>query len=285
VYRTVFVSDLHLGCSYSQAEMFLGFLERCDAENIYLVGDFIDGWSLKRSWQWSPLCDQVLERLLEMASCGANIFYTPGNHDAFLRRVGRLASQAACVTVQDELVHELADGRRFLVTHGDLFDNVELRAQWLSLLGGAAYEFLIGANLLVNRVRRSLNLKPWRFSAAIKTRVKSAVRFMSKFERRLAEHARDRGCEGVICGHIHMPQLGRQYSITYCNTGDWVEHCTALLEHPNGRLELVQYQPDSVETLHEEEPRSGRDLLQYGRRRARARVPSDGDHGRVAIGA
>ncbi len=256
--RAIFISDTHLGCRYAQAEALLAFLERHQPHYLYLVGDIIDGWRLRRSWHWEPIYNRILRRLLELSAVGVKVCYAPGNHDSFLRHFledfGRLE-------IADEFIHEGSDGRRYLITHGDQFDNVELRSQWLSIIGSFAYDSLVWLNGVVNRVRRCFGRSHWPFSATLKQRVKQAVTFVSNFERRLAQHALDRRCDGVVCGHIHTPALREEHGITYCNTGDWVEHRTALLEYDDGTLEVVHLD----EQGHEATPPERSPLISFGR--------------------
>lgn len=237
-FRTLFVSDVHLGCRYSQAEHLYSLLISTQPERLYLVGDFIDGWRLKRRWHWREIYIRILQRLVQLASQGTQIYYTPGNHDEFLRDY---LHDFGFVTVENEFIHETADGRRFVVLHGDRFDDVERHTRWLSVLGAWIYDGLVCANGIVNDIRRRLNLQDCRFSAEVKVWTKSAVRFISDFEERLVCHAKDLECDGVVCGHIHVPRIERFGEVLYCNTGDWVEHCTALVEHESGKLELLNW--------------------------------------------
>ncbi len=235
--RTLFVRDLHLGSRCSQAEDFLFLLESYRPETLYLVGDIVDGWRLRRRWYWRPVFSAILLRLREMAEEGTRICYTPGNHDECLRPfLGNLG----LLELADEFIHEAADGRRLLVLHGDKFDDVEQCAPWLSLFGSAAYDSLIRVNSWVNSIRRRLRRENWSFSAAVKFRVKSAVAFISRFEERLREHAGEMGCDGVVCGHIHAPALALREGLLYANSGDWVEHRTALVEDAAGCIKLVE---------------------------------------------
>ena len=237
-YRALFVSDVHLGCRYSQAEAFLSFLNSIQVDRLYLVGDFIDGWRLRRRWHWQLVYVQIFQRLVEMATQGTEIFYTPGNHDEFLRDYFH---DFGWIRVADQFVHQTLDGRRLAVLHGDKFDDFERQAKWLSKLGSIGYDGLIRANSLVNLIRRGLCLEDCRFSSQVKVWTKQAVQFISDFEERLICHAKDTDCDGVICGHIHVPRLDRVRNFVYCNTGDWVEHCTALVEHVDGELELIEW--------------------------------------------
>ena len=246
-FRTLFLSDVHLGCRYSQAENLLLLLESVEPDQIYIVGDFIDGWRLKRRWHWQVVYVRILQRLMQLAMQGTQIFYTPGNHDEFLRDY---LHDFGLVTVSDQFIHSTADGRRFVVLHGDQFDNIERRAKWLSVVGAYAYDTLVCANGLVNGVRRRLNLDHCRFSSHVKVWVKQAVQFISDFEERLVCHAKELDCDGVICGHIHVPRIVRFGDVVYCNTGDWVEHRTALVEYDTGELELIEWSQEQTQSLH-----------------------------------
>ena len=243
--RTLFVSDVHLGCKYSQTDAFLNFLEHHEPETIYLVGDFIDGWRLKKKWYWNETKSRVVQHLIEMANCGVRIVYTPGNHDDFLREHDY---QFDFVEIVNEIIHTTADGRRFYIAHGDMFDHVERNHRWLSLAGSVGYDLLCWASALINRVRRCIQMAPCNFSSWAKRRVKRAVQFVSDFEQRIIQHARQLQCDGVICGHIHTPTIAQSGDVVYCNTGDWVENRTGIIEHFDGALELVRWDWTRSET-------------------------------------
>lgn len=242
--RSIFVSDLHLGCRYSRASELLAWLERHEPEYLYLVGDIIDGWRLRRKWHWQPEYSQLLRRLMELAANGTQIRYTPGNHDAFLRP---FISDFGLVEIADEFTHTTADGRQFLVLHGDQFDNVEIRAQWLSVLGSVAYDALLFCASGVSRLQRLLRLPVSDLAGNVKRQVKQAVRFVSNFEERLARHAREAGCDGIVCGHVHTPTATRLHGVSYFNTGDWVENRSALIEYGDGCLEVQHLPADPAE--------------------------------------
>jgi UDP-2,3-diacylglucosamine pyrophosphatase LpxH len=244
--RAMFVSDVHLGCRFAQPEHFLHFMERIRPEQLFIVGDFLDGWKLRASWRWLPVYTRIVQRLLELAHGGTELFYTPGNHDAFLRCAALrqiVENVAVNVQVQDEFIFHALDGRRFLVIHGDKFDVIETRYRWLSMLTSLVYEPLLLINWWTNRLLRPPGSSPYATCAVIKDKVKTAVRFISSFERDLFRHARLRGCDGVICGHIHKPAVIRSGEMTYLNTGDWVENCTALVEYHDGSIYLESYYP------------------------------------------
>ena len=238
--RTIWISDLHLGTRSAQVEGLLDFLAHHTADRYYLVGDIIDGWALQRSWYWPTSHNDVLQALLNRAQ-DAEMIYLPGNHDEAARQFPGL--QLGGITIQEQAVHTTADGRRLRVLHGDQFDGVVRHARWLSKLGGFAYQSLLTLNRPLNRVRRWLN-KPYRsLAAAAKTTTKRAVQYIADFEDAVVERARREAVDGVVCGHIHVPELRPIRDITYANTGDWVENCTALLEHPDGRLDLRHWAP------------------------------------------
>lgn len=239
-YRTLFLSDIHLGSRNCQADLLLDFLRNHDAETIYLVGDIFDGWRLKRSWYWPQSHNDVVQKFLRKVRKGARVVYIPGNHDDFVRAYAGMFFGG--VEIAGSAIHELADGRRFLVVHGDEFDLVARHARWLALVGDWAYEVALNLNASFNRLRRLLGFEYWSFSAWAKFKVKNAVNFISAFESALILQAERLGVDGVVCGHIHHPCIQEVGPITYVNTGDFVESCTALLEHHNGWLEIVRWQ-------------------------------------------
>lgn len=238
-YRTVWISDTHLGTKGCKAELLLDFLKHTRCETLYLVGDIIDGWRLKRSWYWTSVQNDVVQEVLRKARNGARVVYVPGNHDEALRDYTNLAFGG--VEVRSEAIHETADGRRLLVLHGDQFDGVVKYARWLALLGDRAYNALLWLNHYFNVARRLLDLPYWSLSAFLKHKVKNAVEFISRFEEAVAAEARKRKVDGVVCGHIHHPEIREIDGILYCNDGDWVESCSALVEQPDGRLEILHW--------------------------------------------
>ena len=238
-FKALFLSDVHLGTRGCQAELLLDFMRLHDAETIYLVGDIIDGWRLKKAWHWPQAHNDVVQKLLRKGRKGARIVYLPGNHDEFLRSY--LGTHFGGVEVVDSIVHEAVDGRRFLVIHGDQFDVVVRHARWLAYLGDWAYDVALGVNTIVNRVRRLIGSPYWSLSAWAKLKVKNAVNFIGAFEQALTHEARRAGADGVICGHIHHAAIQDLSGITYVNTGDWVESCTAVAEHHDGRFEILRW--------------------------------------------
>lgn len=249
-FRTIFISDFHLGTRRTQAGQLLDFLKHTESDELYLVGDIIDNWSLKRSWYWAQEHNDVIQKLLRKARKGTRITYIPGNHDSQFRDF--CGQQFGNVRVEREAVHTTADGRRYLVLHGDKFDGVVLYAEWLAHLGDVAYSVAVAANVVVNKARRALRMPYWSLSAYLKRRVKRAVEFVSRFETAMARAARRADAQGVVCGHIHTAEERWVDGIHYCNDGDWMESCTALVEHTDGRLELIDWSRDRARLLGED---------------------------------
>ena len=238
-YRTIWISDLHLGTRGCKAEFLLDFLRYTEAETIYLVGDIIDCWRLKKSWYWPQAHNDVIQKVLRKVRKGTRVIYVPGNHDEALRGFTQL--QFGGVEVVKDAIHVTADGRRLLVLHGDMFDAVVMHARWLALLGDGAYTTALWVNRHFNTARRRLGYPYWSLSAYLKRRVKNAMQYIASFADAVANEARRRGVEGIVCGHIHHAEIRPIGDILYCNSGDWVESCTALVEHFDGRLELVDW--------------------------------------------
>lgn len=242
-YRTVWISDIHLGTRGCNAAMLLDFLSAIECETLYLVGDIVDGWRLRKGWYWPDAHNEVVRRLLKMAHRGTRVILIAGNHDEMLRPYAGMSFGG--VELALDAIHTTADGRRLLITHGDAFDGVVLYARWLAFLGDQAYELLLRANIVFNAVRRRMNLPYWSLSACIKRRVKNAVQFVCAFEEAVAHAAREKGVDGVVCGHIHCAEIRQIGDITYYNDGDWVESCTALVEARNGAMTLVDWVAES----------------------------------------
>jgi UDP-2,3-diacylglucosamine pyrophosphatase LpxH len=238
-YRSVFISDLHLGTPGCKAECLLDFLHHVESEYLYLVGDIVDGWRLKKRWFWPEHHDQILHTLLARASRGTRVVYLPGNHDEALRRL--IGCTLGGVRILHDAIHKTADGRRLLVIHGDVFDGVCTEVRWLARLGSIAYETTLTINTGFNVVRRWLGLGYWPLSAFLKAQVKAAVNFVERYEQSLAAEAKRRAVAGVVCGHVHKPEIRTIEGVQYYNDGDWVESCSALVEHWDGRLELLHW--------------------------------------------
>lgn len=237
--RTVWVSDIHLGTAGCQADLLCDFLHSIECETLYLVGDIVDGWRLRKGWYWPDQHNEVIRRVLKMAHRGTRVIYIPGNHDEMFRDYAGLSFGG--VEVQLEAIHTTADGRNLLVTHGDAFDGIVLYARWLAFLGDQAYTLLLRANIILNAIRRRLNMPYWSLSSYLKMRVKNAVQFIGKYEEVVAREAAQRGVEGVVCGHIHSAEIREFGSITYYNDGDWVESCTALTEAKDGTMSIINW--------------------------------------------
>ena len=240
-YRSVFISDTHLGTRGCRADFLADFLKSVSCENLFLVGDIIDGWRLRRSWFWDQHHDEVLRLILRAARGGANVVYVPGNHDEMMRKYVPLGLEICGVKLQMEAQHVTADGKRLLITHGDAFDSVVRHARILALLGDWAYTLALGVNRYFNKIRVRLGYPYWSLSAWLKRQVKEAVKAIDRFETALADDAGRRGFDGVVCGHIHHAEMRMVNGVMYLNDGDWVESCTALVEHHDGRLELIDW--------------------------------------------
>ncbi len=238
-YRAIWISDLHLGTRGSKAHFLLDFLRHTDSEFLYLVGDIVDGWRMRKSWYWAQSHNDVIQKVLRKARKGTKVIYIPGNHDEWLRDYTDL--QLGGVLLLPEAIHVTADGRRLLVMHGDAFDGVVRYARWLAHLGDGAYELALMFNTVFNHVRRRLGYPYWSLSAYLKSRVKNAVQFIDDFANAIAVAARERDVDGVVCGHIHHAEMRHIGEVLYCNDGDWVESCTALVEHVDGRLEILHW--------------------------------------------
>ena len=238
-YRALFISDVHLGTRSAQTEALLEFLRLVDADVIYLVGDIVDFWKVRRGPHWPQSHNDVVQKILRLARKGVEVIYVPGNHDDRVRDF--CGAHFGGVQVALDYIHQTADGRKFLVTHGDAFDGVVQHAKWLAFLGDWSYRALIRLNTVFNQGRRLFGLPYWSLSAFLKAKVKSALQFIENFEQAVADEARRRGCDGVICGHIHKAEMRHIDGITYVNDGDWVESCTALVEHPDGKLEILEW--------------------------------------------
>jgi UDP-2,3-diacylglucosamine pyrophosphatase LpxH len=237
--RAVFVSDIHLGTAGCQAKALLDFLKHHPSDNLYLVGDIVDGWQLRRRWFWPQAHNDVVQKLLRRARKGCRVVFIPGNHDEFARAF--VGHQFGGIEVHEDTVHTTADGRTLWVTHGDYFDGVIQCAKWLAYLGDNAYEFTLKLNRYLNTLRARMGLPYWSLSAYLKQKVKTALNYVTDFEKAVAQEARQRGHDGVVCGHIHRAEMRTIDGTLYCNDGDWVESRTALVEHFDGRLELVTW--------------------------------------------
>ena len=250
-YRTVWISDVHLGTRGSQAEALLDFLKNTHCERLYLVGDIIDIWALRRGIYWPQSHNDVIQKLLRKSRKGCEIIYIFGNHDEFLRS---FHGQFASVSLQKNAIHTTADGRRILIIHGHELDNVVQNLGWLAHLGDIGYVLLMRCNGVVNFFRSLLGLGHWSLSAYVKAEVKNVVNFISSFEESIVRYAKDYRVNGVLCGHIHTAAVRHFGDTTYYNCGDWVESRTAMVEHHDGRMELIRI-PDVGATPIKKNPR------------------------------
>jgi UDP-2,3-diacylglucosamine pyrophosphatase LpxH len=238
-FRSIFISDCHLGTPGCQAGALLEFLRGTESEYLYLVGDIIDGWQLKRRWYWHQLHNDVMQKVLRKVRKGTQVVYVPGNHDEAARHYVGL--DFGGIAIRHEATHVTRSGRRLLVTHGDRFDGVVTCAKWLALLGDQLYTFILKLNQHFNAARARMGLPYWSLSQFLKLRVKNAVSYITAFEDALAREARNRGFDGVVCGHIHHAEIREIGDILYCNSGDWVESLTALVEAHDGTLSIVRW--------------------------------------------
>ena len=239
-YRSVFISDLHLGTKMCQAEKLLSFLKSFECEHLYLVGDIVDGWALSKTFYWPQTHNDVIQKLMRKARKGEQVYYLPGNHDEFLRSFGN--NQFGNVILTDLLIHQGLDGKKYLIIHGDQFDAVIKKMKWLAHLGVWAYDLMINLNVFVAGCRRFLGLPYWSLSAWAKYKVKQAVNFIGEFEENLTDYAKVKEADGIICGHIHHPNIRQINNLVYMNCGDWVESMSAIVEHTDGTWELLRWQ-------------------------------------------
>lgn len=238
-YRSIWISDFHLGTRNTRSAFLLDFLRKNESDYLYLVGDIIDGWALSKTWYWPQEHNDIIQKLLRKVRKGTRVIYIPGNHDEFARdfvdlQIGGIATRSQCI-------HTTIDGRQLLVLHGDEFDGVIQYAKWLSLLGARAYQLALNMNRWYNQLRRFWGLPYWSLSAYLKNKTKRAVQHIANFENVVMLEAKKCEVDGVVCGHIHHAEIRNVDGVQYCNAGDWVESCTALVEHVDGRLEIIKW--------------------------------------------
>ncbi len=246
-YRTLFISDLHLGSKGCQADAICAFLKTHTSDELFLVGDIIDGWRLRKKWHWPQSHTNVIRRILTAAKRGTDVTYIIGNHDEFLRGFLKFRLAFGDIKIRNRATHQGADGKRYLVVHGDMFDGL-MRAdrKWIMHLGDSAYNLLLWANTKLNTVRRWLGLDYWSLSKMLKSRTKRAMNFIHSFEEHVASYCQRKGFDGAICGHIHVAEMRDIDGIAYRNTGDWVESCTALAENYDGSWEILHFAPHAA---------------------------------------
>lgn len=237
-WRSIWISDLHLGTRGCRSDLLLDFLSLYQSEYLYLVGDVVDGWNLRRSWYWTDEHNRVLRSILEKSSRGTRVTYVTGNHDEFLRSFSGF--MLGGIAVKAEATHRTADGRELLVLHGDRFDACIRNARWLALLGDHAYRMCRRANGVINAVRRLFGRGHWSLADVLRRRVKHALSYVETFERSVAAEAGRRGFDGVVCGHVHHAGIREIEGVLYCNDGDWVDSCTALVEDHAGKLAILR---------------------------------------------
>ena len=238
-YRTIWISDTHLGTSGSKSSMLLEFLDQTDSEYLFLVGDIIDGWRMRKKMYWHQEHNDVVQKVLKKAKNGTKVTLIPGNHDEILKDFTNFSF--GDIFIKDEDRHTLADGRKVLITHGDEFDAVIINAKWLAKIGSALYELLLKLNNVVNFVRRKLGFSYWSLSQYLKKQTKHATNFISNFEFAVSDRARRENADVVVCGHIHRPEIKELNGVLYCNDGDWIESCTALVEDETGDLSILNW--------------------------------------------
>ena len=238
-FRTVWISDTHLGTFGAQTKALLHFLKYTSCDKLYLVGDIVDGWQMKKRLYWPQEHNDVVQKVLRKARQGTKVIYIPGNHDEIARNYVGYSFGEIEIKLDD--IHETYNGRKLWVVHGDLFDNVLQHARWLAYIGDSAYTSLLVANKFFNKIRQAFNWPYWSLSQYLKLKVKSAVSFISAFEVAMVKEARRRDCDGVVCGHIHKPEIRMIDGILYLNDGDWVESISALVEHTDGHLEILDW--------------------------------------------
>jgi len=240
-YKSIFVSDIHLGTKFSQAELFLNFLRNNSSENIYLVGDIIDGWAIKRKFIWPQSHSDVIQKILRLARKGTNVFLIAGNHDEFLRPFLPIMLGDK-LSIDSEFEYKSIRGKNYLVTHGDFFDSITMTKKWIAILGDYGYDALLHLNSIINFFRKVFGYKRyWSLSKYVKDNIKKSVSFINDFEGILTTHARKNGYDGVICGHIHKAEIKDIEGIEYLNSGDWIENCTALVETMDGEWKIISY--------------------------------------------
>lgn len=240
-YKSIFVSDIHLGTRFSKADEFLNFLKDTESENLILVGDIIDGWAIKRKFKWEQSHSDVIQKILRKARKGTKVIFITGNHDEFLRPFTPLL-MGDNLKIMNEMDYTSISGKKYLITHGDFFDSITMTKKWLALLGDVGYDFILYINHILNILRKRIGIKKyWSLSKYVKDNIKSSVSFITGFEDILAVHASKKGYNGVICGHIHKAEYKMINDIEYLNCGDWVESCTCVVENFNGTFEVINW--------------------------------------------
>jgi UDP-2,3-diacylglucosamine pyrophosphatase LpxH len=239
--RSIFLSDIHLGTKACQAENLLDFMKSYSSEYVFLLGDIVDLWSMSRGGvSWTPAQNTFVQKMLRRARHGEKVYFIPGNHDEAMREY--VGTSFGDVMVVHEYIHTAADGRKYLLLHGDEFDQVTMHYKWVAILGDMAYNLLVRINIYLSWLRRTFKIHGyWSLAGYAKRKIKTAVNFIFNFEDAVMHHARELGMDGAICGHIHWPAIKEVDGLTYINCGDWVDSCTAIVEHLDGRMELIHW--------------------------------------------
>lgn len=243
-YKSIAISDVHLGTKGSKADLLLTFLRDAECDNLFLVGDIFDGWRLKKNWYWTQDHSTVVQKILRMSRKGTRVYYIPGNHDEFMRQF--LEHNFGNIELHNEMIYTAVNGKQYIIIHGDKFDIVTMNMKWLAHLGDWAYTTLLNVNTAIHWVRSYFRLPYWSLSKWAKHKVKEAVNFIGDYEQSLINYARIKQVDGVICGHIHSANLDTIDGIEYMNSGDWVESCTALVEHLDGTWEIIHVASGAV---------------------------------------
>jgi len=243
-YKSIFISDIHLGSRGCQADALCSFLKTNTCENLYLVGDVIDGWQLQKRWYFPQSHANVLRRILTAAKRGTNVYYILGNHDEALRKFLQFDIEIGNIKLLDRIDYTGVNGKKYLVIHGDFFDSLMVDKKWLMHIGDVAYNFMIWINIHFNTVRNLLNLDYWSLSKWLKQNTKKAFNFINNFEEHVSDYCKQEKYDGIICGHIHVAKIKDINGIEYLNCGDWVESGTALIEHTDGNFEIIEYRMD-----------------------------------------
>jgi len=258
-YKTICISDTHLGTKGAQADLLNNFLKHNTCENLFLVGDIIDGWKIQQNkWRWKQSHSNVVRRILGMGKHGVKVTYVTGNHDEFLRPFVTHTFEMGNIVIVNQAEYVDLQGKRLLITHGDMFDGVTRLGKWISFLGDSAYDFVLWVNTKFNYIRHKMGFGYWSLSKFLKHKVKKAVGFIYGFEHTITEYCHKRGFDGVICGHIHTPEIKSVNGIVYMNDGDWVESCSALVENYSGGWELVYWTEIKHDSIDINQARSKR---------------------------
>lgn len=240
-YKSIFISDIHLGTKFAQADLLVNFLKHTESDNLFLVGDIIDGWAIKRKFKWYQSHSNVVQRILKIAKKGTKVHFITGNHDEFIRPFVPLVLGDS-LEVKNEMEYESLDGNRYLITHGDFFDMVTMTKKWLAVLGDYGYDLILHLNLILMKIFKLFKIKTkWSLSKFVKDNVKKSVSFINDYENILSTYAKKNGYDGVICGHIHKAEIRDINNIHYINCGDWVESCTAIVETYDGEWEILHW--------------------------------------------